>query len=444
MAGLDDIINLTITIESSSITRAGFGTPLVADYNTRYSGALVRSYSKPSAMVADGFVVSDPAYVAANAMMSQNPRPRTVKIGRRTHGPAQRFNFTPLTGTARTYAFGIAITGGAKQSVSYAAASADSANTIVNALTAQVAALSGYGGAGLTASNQTGVLRIQGPATGPKFVVTDADISQWTSILDDTQDASLATDLDAIELEDSDWYGFISTSKGTNELNAAAGWVASRRKFFIGGTQNSDIASAVTNDIASTLKAASQVRTALFVNDGAHNQGDAAALGKWLPYTPGSETMKFKTIVGVLPTKWTDTQLGYIKAKNANYYITVAGTSMFGEGKTCQGEFMDTIRFVDWLYANIQEEIFGILNREIKVPFTDDGVAQIESGIRAVLKRGVNAGGLAKNPAFSVTVPLVADVSTLDKSARRLPDITFNATLAGAIHELDISGTVSV
>lgn len=444
MAGLDDIINLSITIESSSIARAGFGTPLVLDYNTRYSDSLVKTYTKPSAMVADGFATSDPAYVAANAMMSQNPRPRSVKIGRRSTGSAQRFNMTPLTGTARTYGFDVAITGGAAQAVSVAALSADSATTVVNALTAAIAALSGYAGAGLTASNASGVLRILGPATGPKFVLSGVDLSQWSLVEDDTQDAGIETDLDAIELEDSDWYGFISTSKGTDELDACADWVAARRKFFIGGTQNSDIPASGSADIGSLLKAASQVRTALFCNDGIHDQADAAFLGRWLPYTPGSETMKFKSLVGVTPTAWTDSQLGYLRSKNVNHYISVAGTSIIAEGKTCEGNFMDTIRFVDWLYANIQEEVFGMLNREKKVPFTDDGVAQIESCIRSVLKRGVNAGGLAKSPAFNVIVPLVADVSTLDKAARLLPDITFSATLAGAIHELEITGTVSV
>ena len=52
-------------------------------------------------------------------------------------------------------------------------------------------------------------------------------------------------------------------------------------------------------------------------------------------------------------------------------------------------------------------------------------------------------GILAADPAFTVTAPAVADVSAGDKTARTLPDVDFDATLAGAIHKVEISGTVS-
>jgi hypothetical protein len=83
MAGLDDIINLSITIQSSTITQAGFGTPLVLDFNTRYSDVRVRSYSSLASMVTDGFATTDPAYVAVSQMFSQNPRRTdTMKVCR--------------------------------------------------------------------------------------------------------------------------------------------------------------------------------------------------------------------------------------------------------------------------------------------------------------------------------------------------------------------------
>jgi hypothetical protein len=38
----------------------------------------------------------------------------------------------------------------------------------------------------------------------------------------------------------------------------------------------------------------------------------------------------------------------------------------------------------------------------------------------------------------------VADISTIDKAARNLTGIEFTATLAGAIHIVTITGSVSV
>jgi len=443
MAGLDDIINLSITIQSSTITQAGFGTPLVLDFNTRYSDVRVRSYSSLASMVTDGFATTDPAYVAVSQMFSQNPRPQSAKVGRRTLGPAQRFELTPATAISTTYKFSMAITGGATQTVQFVSSATANAAEIINGLSAAVAALNGYSAAGLTASNQTTFLRILGPATGPKFKVEaiNANFSTWK---DTTADAGVATDLNNIELEDADWYGFIGTSKGEDELKAQGAWVQSRRKFFVGGTMNQDVIVSGAADVASYMKNQAYTRSALFWNDGHMDQDDAAFLGRWLPFVPGSESMKFKTLAGVDATKLTDSQLTQLRAKNANFYITVAGTNTTEEGKTCQGEFVDTIRFVDWLYARMQEAIFSVLTTQAKVPFTDPGIAQIESAIRSVLQRGVEAGGLAESPQYTVTVPKAASVDSVNKAARTLPNVTFTGTLAGAIHNLVIAGTVSV
>jgi hypothetical protein len=68
----------------------------------------------------------------------------------------------------------------------------------------------------------------------------------------------------------------------------------------------------------------------------------------------------------------------------------------------------------------------------------------IKSVLFAVLKDGIRAGGLSSDPAPEVTAPAVADVDSITKAGRILPDVKFTATLAGAIHNLEISGTLSV
>ena len=45
---------------------------------------------------------------------------------------------------------------------------------------------------------------------------------------------------------------------------------------------------------------------------------------------------------------------------------------------------------------------------------------------------------------FTLSAPRAADVSSGNKAIRHLPDVTFQATLAGAIHSLTITGRVSV
>lgn len=453
MAGLDDIINMTITIESSTITREGFGTPLVLDYNSRFTDSLVRSYSGVKGMVEDGFATTDQAYIALNAMFSQNPRPGIGKVGRKSTAVTQIYEITPATAVSTTYAFGMAITGGSTQLVRYIASATANAAEILNGLTAAVAALQAYGAAGLTAATATGLVRITAPAGAVKFgiqtkgAVGTAKLTPnaFTSFQNVTTDASTAADLNAIELEDSDWYGFMMTSKGKAENIAAAGWVQSRRKFFVAGTLDSDVKGSGSSDLASSLKASAYTRTALFWNDKINiDHGDAAFLGKWLPYDPGSETMKFKELSGPTTTKLTDTELANLRSKNVNCYTAVAGAGSTEEGKTCQGEFMDVVRFADWLYYNIQVGVYDALRRALKIPYTDPGVSQVEAPVRAVLSRGVQKGGLAASPEPTVSFPAVSSVSTVDRGARLLPDGKFTGTLAGAIHKLEIDGTISV
>jgi len=44
----------------------------------------------------------------------------------------------------------------------------------------------------------------------------------------------------------------------------------------------------------------------------------------------------------------------------------------------------------------------------------------------------------------SITVPAVADVDPNDKANRLLPDVEFEATLAGAVHKVKIHGVVKL
>ena len=86
--------------------------------------------------------------------------------------------------------------------------------------------------------------------------------------------------------------------------------------------------------------------------------------------------------------------------------------------------------------------IFNALVTSKKIPYTDAGVGIVVGLIDAVLaycykKQLIDSG-------WSVDAPKVADISTIDRAARLLPDVTFQARMQGAIHEITIAGTVSV
>jgi len=232
-----------------------------------------------------------------------------------------------------------------------------------------------------------------------------------------------------------------------SEYENAALWAETQKKIFFVCDDDEDIYDAgSTTDIAAVTSAASYDRTSVIFHEKA--QGDLAPswletgwAGRLFPLSPGAATWKFKTIAGVSASSLTAGQVTAIENKNANVYISVGGVSMTEQGTVASGEYIDIIRGIDWLEARIQEAVFSELVNADKIPYTDAGVQVIQSALDGVLDLAIRRGVLAS---YESSAPLVANIPDADKIARTLPDIKFTGTLAGAIHKVQIRGTVSV
>lgn len=173
---------------------------------------------------------------------------------------------------------------------------------------------------------------------------------------------------------------------------------------------------------------------------------------KCLNFQAGSETWALKTLVGIQPAKLTSTQMRKLENFNISYYTTCAGRDITCVGKMTYGEWIDVIRFRDWLQNDMQKGIFSLLLKNQKIPFTDSGIALVQNEMIASLKRGQKNGGIAETeydnegeeiPGFVVTVPKAANITDSQKKSRILNDCKFKARLAGAIHAVDINGTLA-
>jgi hypothetical protein len=108
------------------------------------------------------------------------------------------------------------------------------------------------------------------------------------------------------------------------------------------------------------------------------------------------------------------------------------------------GEYIDVVRFIDWNNIRMQEaQAFTILSSE-KIGYTDAGVSTLLAQVSKVLDIGVAAGGWTSDPYPTCTAQLVATVPVLDRAARAYNGISWEATLAGAIHLNNIRGQVHV
>lgn len=442
MADLDSIVQVTITATTATPDRAGFGTPLIAGYfPTTVFPERVRSYSSTAEMVADGFALNDPIVRAAAKVFGQSPHPPTLKIGRRALPFSQSLNLTPtITTEGFVYTYSVVSPDGTVTPVTYTNGPAETVATIVTALVALFDAITD-----LSATDNTTDLDLDADNPGELFdVQTAAATRAGSDLLDQTPDPGIATDLAAIRLEDGDWYGLAIDSNSKAEIAAAAAWAEGEVILFAPNSADAEVLDDTAGNIAETIEALSYARTFLMWSGRVLSYAGAAWLGKQLPTDPGSSTWAFKTLSGVVADTLTTTEVGNLESNNANYYTRVAGIDITRQGTAADGDFVDIQRTIDALTARIQEAIFTALVNNPKLPYTDASVSAIKGIIRGVI-RSFQADG-ALDPAVdpTVTAPLVADVDVADRANRILPDVVFTAQLAGAIHKIQIEGTLTI
>lgn len=449
--GLDSLVNVSITSNTQTPTRENFGTPLIAAYHAAWPER-VRTYTSLAAMVSDGFAVTHPAYLAASAIKAQNPSPPSWKVGRRALAPTHSIALKCLSATeGDKYSFKIGLAGGTLTLIEYTVGAAETTTDVATAIELLVEAVTGIAS---TSSTHTITATVASPSATSYLM----DVAEWNpamlEVKDGTADPGIATDLAAILVEDPDWYGLALDSNSKAEVVAAAAWCESNKKLFPSNTSDTECGSnSVSNDVMSTLKSSAYVYTGVaFSGKKLLSYSGAAWLGNRLTATPGSDTWANKTLRGVpaddirsLPAA----KETVILSKGGNTYQTIAGLSVTGPGKSASGEFFDVTRFVDWLRSEIKVRLFARLANSPKIPFTDAGAQSVAVTIQGALNDGVTNGGFDPGngsdiPAPYVTVPRVADVSSIDRGNRNLPGVKFTGRLAGAIHTLTVQGEVSV
>jgi hypothetical protein len=353
---LSEIVNVSITRETTVVTRAGFGTVLIVGENLDQSTPRrIARFTDLTTLAAelDGGT-SDPEYAAAATLFAQSPRPPVVAIGH--------------------------------------------------------------------------------------IDVADADVG---------------VTLAAIQTVDDDWYGVVltyptGTGRDSADQKLGMAWVETQRKLLIIADDDPDtLIDPGSTSLANFAAAQNYARTCVMYNglaDGSVNDpyAEAGVFGTFVTRDPGSYTVMFKTVAGIAVDALTVTQSLAARGKNALVYEAIGGVDILREGKVAEGEYIDVIVFVDWLQARMTEDIYQDLVNLPKVPFTNEGIGVVETRVKERLQKGVDVGGLTSDTPFVVTVPLSADVDVADKGNRILKDVDFSATLAGAIHAVEVNGTVSL
>lgn len=435
MAGLSDIVDVSITASTRTPTRAGFGTPLLMGYHTVFP-ELSRRYSDVAELAEDGFDTFSPIYRMAQALMSQDPAPAEFVVGRlpSAHAHTQILTITSAVEGQHIRLTVVDPTTGDETDIDYTVLNGASTTTVATAVEALIEAVTGVASAASSAE-----ITITPVTSG--HVVYVHSLENCT-IKDTTADYAADTALTALQAYDDDWYAVLLDVNSTANIMDVAAWVQPKVKMFLCSTANSEEA-AGSGTLGSDLVALSYTRTVGLFSRRPDQYIACALAGRVLPQDPGSITWAFKELIGVSADVLTTAQESALLADNWNTYQSIAGLPVTRNGKRFDGGYPDERHGIDWLTARIQERVFALLANAGKLPYTDASVDIVRGEILAALGVGVDRGFLVAG-SLTCTGPRVSAVSSGDKAARLLPDIKFGADLAGAIHKVTIRGTLAV
>lgn len=443
MSALDTLVNVDISVQANPIPVASFSIPLIIGPTVPTSGS-INAYTDPSGMLDNGYLTSSPEYKYAQKLFSQEQSPTEFFVGKRTTAIAQVDTITPTAVNTTHYIVTI-------DSVAYDYLS-DSSATVSEIVAGLIALINADTNAPVVATGST-TLILTAKTVGQGF---DTQVNGNMALVHTTANNGIVNDLLAMIAINNSWYGIILCSNQDYDILQLSGEVETLTKIFIGVSNDAPIATSVTNDLLSQLKALGYNRSALMFSPTSYNLGiEAAWMGGQLPSTPGSNDWAYKQLTGINPDPTSainDSQraiiigdpVAQIAGKNGNIYTVVQGFPITQMGQMVSGRYIDITIGVDWLVSTIQTNVMVARTQAKKIPYTDKGTQILIQAVEAAILQGVTNGLIDGDSPITITAPKVLDVPASQRANRVAPTISFTCRLQGAVSAVNIEGTLTV
>ncbi len=175
----------------------------------------------------------------------------------------------------------------------------------------------------------------------------------------------------------------------------------------------------------------------------------AAVVGEAAGREVGSFTYKNLIIKGLEALDLSDTTVDNIHDAGGFTLLLKAGEIVTSEGKVTSGEYIDVIDSKDWIIQQIAYQSQQLLNSSDKLPYTDAGIAALESVTVNVLQTAFSNGMIATDDdgvsaLYTVNFKSRSEMSTADRQSRIYNGGNFTFALAGAIHYAEIKGQLEI
>jgi hypothetical protein len=449
MAKIDRIVNVQIALNTTAIKEQTFSDLLaLAPHVLTTQRSLV--ITEADELLDYGLSATDPLYLLAQDVFSQIPTITRLFIGR------QQVNSVVVTVTQASESEYSVVVGwrdvnGDLQTATYAITAAP--GDLVGDIATDLAAAINGGAAPVTAAAVGAVITITADVAGAPFsAVIGGNLSMATPVTAELPAVALA----AISEETDDWYGVVMTDRDNADILNAADWVEANEKLL--GVGISAVAAydpGSTTDLGYLLMQGQYFRTHWWFHRNISTEWlEAAISAKSFTIYPGGETWALKNLQGVSFDTLSEGQSLAIRNKNGNTFEQFRNFAVTQNGKVAAGEWIDVIRFRDWLAEQVKINVVSaMINADGKIPYTDEGIQIIVTALRQALDLGVTRKGIAPVetdpitqrtiPSYTISAPAAANVPFNDKANRVLNDVKFTARLAGAIHTTVIRGNLT-
>lgn len=438
------ITNVAITLQTSQVTGAGFGTPLFATSH-RFTKERVKSYTSLTDVAVD-FPTTSNAYKAAQQAFANTPAPSVFKIGRREAD----LDITVEAGSTTASLTFEASDGTNDYSLTISATGVDE-DAVASDIQSQIEA-DGDIGPLVTATVSTNVVSITPTGANDVFWVSDLSSELTDSYTNLETPADLITNLDN---EDSDYYFVTADDHTKTFVDAMAAVIEAQERMFFTSSQEQATLTAYNESTSTDMLASIQQNQyqrvkGLFHQDAdttfpevryvAYNAPFKAGSVSWNNLKLGLSASKNPSTGIVLST----TEKGYLADRNAAFSESIFGqtTAIRGGGNNSQGDRISTIHGRDNLSNDISVGLLNLLTNQQggKLSYRDEDILKVVTTTRSSLDRYVEREFINSN--YVIDFKLSKDVPAADKANNIYQSLTFKAELAGEIDSVVINGTL--
>lgn len=263
--------------------------------------------------------------------------------------------------------------------------------------------------------------------------------------------------------EDNDWYYFMTDRDEPEYVRALAKFaeasepteaelgagVEDHRKFYMGQTTDKNFAD-------NTARAAVIYTSEELIGE----EPDASYTGNVGPFYPKNVTWKFKrpqdgnapasagAKLITLP-KLTEGERDQLIENHVNFLTEEYKRQYVKEGVCLNGEFIDVVLGGDWIAKRMRGLLYDILLSNANIDYSDAGFGLIATAVLQALSEAADEDHNiiardqeSKAGIFTVNIPKYADSTEAQRRNRVMPDITWEALLCGAVHQVKTKGVL--